>query len=155
MWVRSRLVISGFHIWLLSGATKADDCPEEAMSLTVSTPAEAYELAQALRCSGLAHIHVDWNGRIELENSLALGNGSSLNITGSDGAIIDGADEVQLLTVNDGATLHMHNITLQQGRTIAYGGGVFANDSSLIFNDCIFTGNIATYGGESYGAFNA
>lgn len=143
-------IIPGIHAYLLSRATKAADCPGEAISAVVATSTEAVELAEALGCSGQVHINVNWHGRVKLEHTLVLGNGSSLNITGSDEAIIDGADAIQLFTVNNGAMLSIRDATLQNGRSTAFAGGILAINSSLEIIDCSFMGNLGFYGGESH-----
>lgn len=141
-------LFSSALLWLPTVAVDALGCASEVVKV-VSTPAEAEELAVALACNGSAQINVEWRGRVKLTTTLALSNGDSLHITGSDGAIMDGGGELRLLTLS-GATLNMHNISLENGWATDVGGAIAAYGSSLTFNNCSFSGNSAAASGGEY-----
>lgn len=142
------ILSSIFVLWRL-GAVHAVECAEDVINIDVSTSADAYELAEALACVGSTHVTVDWHGRVELARTVAVGDGSSLNITGSETAVIDGGGAIQLLTVSEGATLNLRTISLENGQADR-GGSVFAKGSSITVVGSRFSGNKGTFGGGEF-----
>lgn len=153
MWA-SLCIIAAFVACLISGTAEAADSSKEVVSFVVATSADADDLADDLVNSGSVHIAVNWHGRVKLTRTLALENNSTLEIIGSEEAVIDGGGTMSLLTVSGGATLNLNNIALEKGWTDSSGGAIFAYESSVAVHDCRFSGNIATNGGgECYGWF--
>lgn len=141
-------VCSSTFAWLLLGAPvqAADYCTSEVVQVIVSAPDDADVLAESLMCAGSARVTVNWHGRVQLNRTVTIGNGSSLVITGSEEAVIDGYGAIPLLTVYDGATLELRNISLENGQADR-GGALFANGSSIAIDNCNFSANNGTYGG--------
>lgn len=133
--------------WFLVGEVKGADCGLGVLNVTVSTSDDAKELAEALTCTGSVHIVVNWLGRVELTQTVVVGNSSTLDIVGSEKAIIDGNRGIPLIKVSGGASLNLFNISLEDGEASDWGGAVFANESSITLDSCHFSGNNATYSG--------
>jgi hypothetical protein len=70
----------------------------------------------------------------------------NLTIDGSGQAItVDGKNSFQILSVNSGATLTLHNLTIANGSSLpaaVAGGGIF-NSGTLTVTNCTFSHNIA------------
>lgn len=136
-----------FVWWLLGTAVQAAGyCTDKVLNVVVSAPADADGLAESLTCTGSARVTVEWHGRVKLNRTVNIGNGSSLIITGSKEAIIDGDGAVPLLTASDGATLELRTLSLENGQA-DQGGALFANGSFITIDDCNFSGNNGTQGG--------
>lgn len=133
------------------GIVDTADFASDLTRIDVSTPAEAEELVEALECAGFAHVSVNWHGRVELTRPIILADSGFLDIMGSEKAIIDGGEATPLVTVSDGATLNLHNISLENGRADDLGGVVFANKSFISLDDCSFSGNKSDGSGEFNG----
>lgn len=93
-----------------------------------------------------------------ISRTLAVSNGTSLNIAGAGTGVIDGGGVTQLFEVEGGASLELDGMTLTGGlasfggsspdRMSADGGAVcLAQDSQLSAVDCSFFDNIADFGG--------
>lgn len=143
----SACIFSSILVWLLIENVQGSALVGEVVTFTVSTPAEATELAEAMNCTESSTFIVDWQGRVELVKTLILGNGSSLNVSGSEGAVIDGRGLIPLLKVSGGVVLSLDNITLENAR----GGAISTTESSIVLRDCILSSNIAEGGGEFNG----
>ena len=110
---------------------------------------DARELREAIRCLG-GSFNVAWKGKIVLDETIAIFNGTVLNVTGcdADSAII-GDGQTRLFAVIN-ASLHLQNIAMRNG-TADYGGAIAASGSSLIFKGIIFSNNRAfSSGGAMY-----
>jgi predicted outer membrane repeat protein len=95
------------------------------------------------------NINFTVSGTITLGSSLpAIANTSpgSLTIDGSGQAItVDGANSFQILSVNSGATLTLHNLTIANGSAepVPFAGGGILNDGTLTVTNSTFSGNSA------------
>jgi CSLREA domain-containing protein len=79
--------------------------------------------------------------------AIANTSGNSLVIDGSGQTItISGADEFQVLSVNQGATLSLNNLTIANGYSIGSAGGI-ANGGTLTVTNCTISGNRTEYDG--------
>lgn len=147
---RSVYFLSIVLTWSLVRAVWAADRTGEEIDIVVSTAADVSELVLALMHDGPVQVSVDWRGRVELTQTLTLGNGSSLAITGSDEAAIDGGGTVRILEASGGTTLNLLNISLDNGWAADWGGALYANESSIRIDGCSFSGNTATIGGGEF-----
>ena len=66
-------------------------------------------------------------------------------IDGSGQAVtISGNHAVRVFTVDSGATLNLNELTVANGSTDAYGGGIFNSYGTLTVNNSTFSGNRAS-----------
>lgn len=146
-----RLVFPCLVVFSLPAVFEAANCSNEVGNhREVFNSSDVEELADSLVCPGSTQLMVDWYGQIEISRSLNLRNGSALNITGLDAAVIKGNGTDRLFTVSGGATLSLESITIEGGRAPdgEYGGAISANESSnLNLHNCSFMNNNATLGG--------
>ena len=63
----------------------------------VSTPDEAQKLVRALNCTGGGIFEVTWSGRVPISETFVVPNGSSLTITGAEGASPVGGNDVDVI----------------------------------------------------------
>lgn len=135
----------------LAWITEANECGSAVLALDVHDADDATDLAKALRCSGSAELTVDWYGDVQLPQTLTVGNSTILNITGSEGAIIDGGGRIQLFAISGESTLNLRNVSLEGGWAPDGGGAISASETSQVFlRDCKFLGNNATYHGSEF-----
>ena len=121
-------------------------CPVELQSeWVVESTIQAQALAKAVRCSG-GSFHVTWKGKVILDETISIFNGTFVNVTSADAdsAIIGDGNSRLFAVVN--ASLHLCNITLSNGST-TYGGAIAASRSRLTFEGVAFTGNVASSSG--------
>ncbi|CAN0218527.1 unnamed protein product, partial [Scytosiphon promiscuus] len=98
-----------------TGFAKSEPCEAGTVNMTVASTEDAIGLTNALACTGEGVFRVSWNGSVELAQTVVVGAGSSLNVTGAlAGAEINGGGLVQLFDVT-GATVHLEKIALSQG----------------------------------------
>ena len=139
-------------IYMLKEGTSAP-CDEGVVkNVSVSTLQDASDLRESLACSGQGTFYVEWSGQVnigDLTDGFAVGNGSSLNVTGSGGgAVINGGNRVRLFTLTEGSQLYLNSVSLENGKHDNEGGAVYATDSSLLVAvDCSFLNNSANNGG--------
>lgn len=111
-------------------------------SFTVASTDDAAALATALRCSN-GDFAVAWVGEVVIEETIYVTNGTSLSVTGTEGALADGDFKTRLFTVDGGASLHLRDMTLIQG-SARDGGAIYANASRISFSGVSrFTRNTA------------
>lgn len=110
---------------------------------TISTTQAATKLGQdILLCPG-GSFAAEWQGSVSIAQPLELANGTSLVITGSSTATVDGQGEVPLFVVN-GSTLLVDGVMLSAGYGTT-GGVVSAREGATVtFLDCIVNGNKAS-----------
>ncbi len=97
-----------------------------------------------------------WAGTYSLSGSGMINIDHPLTLAGAGSAttIIDGAglcdSEVVQIQLTTAGTVNMSGFTVQNGY---YDGGVwiYENSGVINFNDCVITGNYASYGPDSYG----
>ena len=121
-------------------------CPVELQSdWVVESTIQARALVKAVRCSG-GSFNVTWKGKVILDETVSIFNGTFLNVTSADGdSAIVGDGKSRLFTVVN-ASLHLCNITLSNGNT-TYGGAIAASRSVLTFEGVVFTNNVVTSSG--------
>ena len=131
-------------------------CPVELQSeWVVESTIQAQALVKAVRCSG-GSFHVTWTGKVVLDETISIVDGTFLNVTSADedSAIVGDGKSRLFAVVN--ASLHLCNITLSNGNT-TYGGAIAASRSRLNFEGVAFTGNVASFSGGaiflSHGAY--
>lgn len=118
-------------------------CESSNTVQTISTTQAATKLGQdILLCPG-GSFTAEWQGSVSIAQPLELANGTSLVITGSSTATIDGQGEVPLFVVN-GSTLLVEGVVLSEGNGVT-GGVVAAREGAKVtFLDCIIHGNYAS-----------
>ena len=121
-------------------------CPVEFQSeWVVESTIQARALVKAARCSG-GSFHVTWKGKVILDETISIFNGTSLNVTSADAdSAIVGDGKSRLFAIVN-ASLHLCSITLSNGNT-SYGGAIAASRSRVTFEGVAFTGNVATSSG--------
>eukprot|EP00953_Heterococcus_sp_UTEX-ZZ885_P038865 19940-Heterococcus_DN1.PRE.3 len=139
-------------LWTALSATcaQAQLCSSKPVAMTVANAKDAAKLTTAAKCDN-AIITVAWQGKIELADTIVVGNGTSLTVTGASAetAIIDGGNAVQLLDVWGQLTLM--NLTLSNGDTTDFGGAIYNRvNSSVAIGGSVFTGHQASYGGAIF-----
>ena len=116
--------------------------------MVVTTPSDAKTLAQALLCDGPANFTVSWRGDVMLSHTLAVSNGSTLNVAGTSentdadtGAVVtsDGTP-VLLFEVDLGSTVSLTGLTFSGGD----GALRVTGDSFVEVIDCTFINNKKT-----------
>ncbi|CAM9869075.1 unnamed protein product [Choristocarpus tenellus] len=125
--------------------TAAVPCVPQTRSLRVQDTSEAWELSQALACSD-GHFNVTWIHRVALNQTISVTEGSSLSITGTGDAVIDGNFSNSLFSViGIGSRLRLENLSLLHGNS-TIGGAVSAfNGSSVTAVDTSFQDNMAKF----------
>lgn len=124
----------------------ATACSSDTQVIEVKNSNDALRLAEIVNCTGSGSFFVHWTGRVETPVTIVISNGTSLNVTGLEGGVIDGGSMVQLFSVSS-ATLSLSDLALEYGN--ATDGGVLQALTSTIFvMDCNITANFGTnYGG--------
>eukprot|EP00953_Heterococcus_sp_UTEX-ZZ885_P035939 18536-Heterococcus_DN1.PRE.5 len=125
---------------------QAQLCSSNLLATTVATAKDAAKLATAALCDN-AIITAAWQGNVPLAETLVVGNGTSLTVTGASAktAIIDGGSAVQLFHV--WGELNLINMTLTNGYA-EYGGAIFHRaNTKVVINGSVFKGHEASYGG--------
>ena len=119
----------------------------------VENATQARALADAVRCVGEV-FNVTWKGKIIVDETISIVNGTVLNITGIDSdAVIDGNGNIRMFTVVN-ASLHLRDITLEFGYAL-YGGAIAASRSRITLDRVNFMANNASYGGGAMFLSNA
>ena len=131
-------------------------CPPGTISMTVATTSELQTLMTTINCTGGGVFNVTWVGRVSLVETIEIRDEKILTVTGSTSgltdfsrAAIDAGGMMGIFTVYNGSTLSLNSLVLEAGN-VENGGAVDARSfSSVIVDDCVFTNNIATNGGET------
>lgn len=114
-----------------SNATATSTCPTPLATITsfsVSTAADADELAAVLaECTGGVY-EVDWIGAVALSQPLVIAAQSSVNITGFEGdsgepATLDGKSATGLVEMGEGSFLWLEDVTLKNAKQSGANGG--------------------------------
>ena len=120
-----------------------------ATILTITSTDDATALASALQCSN-GEFYVQWVGEVVVEETIHVTNGTSLNITGTAGAVADGDFKTGLFAVDGGSFLHLRDMALVQGFA-SDGGAIHSDESSVSFSGIsIFRHNTAFEEDPSY-----
>ncbi len=130
----------------------APPCSAEVQQTwTVETSDHAEALAASINCSG-GSFEVEWRGRVVVDETIYVVDGTVLTVNGADGADgawIDGNFATRLFTVVN-ASLRLNDVSLTSGASVG-GGAIAAAGSDLTFNRTNFFGNRATgYGGAVF-----
>lgn len=116
----------------------------------VEDTAGAARLAQAVNCSG-GSFDVTWIGSVTVTETIHVGEGTTLNVTGSsDGmSAADGASQTSQFSLEGGGVLHLSDLTLANGLAGAgsAGGALLAADATVTLTRCTFVDNAAEVGG--------
>ena len=106
----------------------------------VKDTAGARDLAEAVNCSG-GTFNVEWLGFVVVDVSIAVRQGSALNITGVDAdASVDGDGTTQLFLVSE-ASMNLSNIQLTNGADGYGSAAVYAVSSTLVLQNTAFQGH--------------
>eukprot|EP00953_Heterococcus_sp_UTEX-ZZ885_P003628 2472-Heterococcus_DN1.PRE.1 len=122
-------------------------CSSKPVAMTVADSKDAAKLAKAALCDN-AIIKAVWQGNVQLAETIVVGNGTSLTVTGASAqkAIIDGGNAVQLFNVWGALTIM--NLTLINGYTVDFGGAIYNRvNTRVAIGGSVFTGHQASYGG--------
>lgn len=157
-YARVALLISFLHGALTANASSGP-CATELVSLTVASTEDADALSESLNCTGTGSFDVVWSGHVEISQTLAIGDGTTLTVTGEsgsatntdDGAAVDGGGVVQLFSVLNGAVLNLYDVSLVNGlgghAAAVYAGGgssvTIRGEGSSVAN------NEGNHGGET------
>lgn len=123
----------------------ANTCEPGLQISNVTSAMDALNLAQIVNCTGSGLFEVYWRGRIELEATISISNGTNLTISGSSGAVIDGSNQVQLFAASS-STLYLADLVLENGNARS-GGALESSSSNVTVANCTFQGNYATVNG--------
>ncbi|CAM9385517.1 unnamed protein product [Laminaria digitata] len=138
---------------ILAAAARSQEvqnCSVGTSPLNVSSTEEAATLAASLECSN-GDFYVQWVGEVFVNETIHVGFGTSLNITGAGpGATADGRNMTQLFYVEGGSRLHLSDMILAHG-SASGGGALYAKQSSVSFSgNTSFSSNSAGYGGAIF-----
>lgn len=139
----------------MAGRVQGQICTVNSAERVVSTTAEASALALSLNSStGAQDLCVVWEGYVLVSETLTVRQGSTLNITGSDYAVLDGGGAIRLFNIGEAATLNLAHLRLEGGSVTATGesgGAILAKEGSrTTANNCTFSGHDATTGGGEW-----
>ena len=130
---------------------KAVSRDPDVVEMSVSSAAEVEDLVDALQCDGPGQFVVDWQGEIVLSRTVSVSNGSTLNVTGSSSATIDGGGAVRLFEVDNNSTIFLEGIKLSRGSALGGGGGalyVAGNSEAEVVNCSFIDNNASSSGGK-------
>lgn len=158
----------------MPGAQSAP-CPAGTTSMDVSTAVELQTMMNAINCTGEGIFDITWIGSVFLVQTIEVCENKQLTVTGSTstGSVSTGSASNQpistesvssgesfssdviyagstsrIFKVCNGSTLSLNNLVLEGGVS-ATGAGIDARSSSSVFvENCAFTNNNATAGGE-------
>lgn len=123
-------------------------CQQETQAWTVASTSDATSLASLLNCSN-GSFAVKWFGDALLSQTIAITQGTSLNITGmaSTGAAAGGNHSTRLFAVDGASSLHLTDMVL--AKDVELGGAIPALDQSNISfgGNMTFASNTAGCGG--------
>jgi hypothetical protein len=140
------------HVCLLFGLAASKPCDTGRTQLlqpfTVSTAAEASQLIAAVDCEGGKFI-ANWLGAISLPETIVIGNGTELTLTGAANAtsIIEGSNTTQLFDVF--GKLRLTNMTMMEAYSLQYGPAIHGHTGSTVtVTGCTISNGV----GARYGA---
>jgi uncharacterized repeat protein (TIGR01451 family) len=94
------------------------------------------------------------NGATFYEHNLTISKNLNFNVFDGGYATIDAQNLGRIFIINSGVTVHIYNLTLQNGYLSVGDGGAIYNSGTLTLTDCIFISNEArgiAQGGQIYG----
>jgi hypothetical protein len=77
----------------------------------------------------------------------------SISGPGTNNLAVDGNDNSRVFHIGAGETVTISGLTITNGVTGAYGGGIYNESATLTLNNCIVSDNSADYGGGIYNEF--
>lgn len=125
-------------------------CSSPIEAHSVSLPADAADLTEALAACTGGFYDVTWTGSVVLEEPLVVAAGSTLTITGAPGVdgtppALDGGGATALVDLRAGSSLRLEGVVLRNGSRATGNGGavsaetegcsIFALESSFESND--------------------
>jgi hypothetical protein len=122
---------------------------------TVTNARDVARLTTAALCDN-AIIKANWQGNIQLTDTIVVGNGTILTVSGASAktTIIDGGNTVQLFDV--WGELNLMNMTLSNGNTSFDGGAIFNRaNTKVAASGSVFSGHQARFGGAILSEFNS
>lgn len=123
-------------------------CPRDKVNWVVDDSASATALAHTSLCSG-GHFEVEWRGRVDLNSTFHVLDGTLLHITGFADAVADGMGAVQIFFVHNGS-LVLDNMTITNGLSSEGGAIILTAGSELFTNNIAFSSNTGQLGGAIY-----
>ena len=141
--------------WCLRGA-ESGLCPAGTISMNVATRSELQTLMAAMNCTGEGVLNITWIGRVSLVEAIEIREEKTLTVTALISALTDfssaainAGGTTGIFTVYNGSTLSLNGLVLEGG-SFTNGAAIDArSSSSVIVDDCVFSNNIATNGGET------
>lgn len=141
-------------------------CPTGTTSMEVATTSDLQSMMNTINCTGKGTFNVTWIGTVPLGQTIEVCEEKQLTVTGSTStestsagststvadvpsAVIDAGRTTGIFRVCDGSTLRLNRLVLEGGASTS-GAAVNASSfSSVIVDNCTFTNNSATDGGET------
>lgn len=118
-------------------------CSLDVQRWVINDPVKAKSLA-SVNCSG-GNFEVEWNGRVVIDDTIRVLDGTIMTITGVNNAFIDGGGNTQIFSVEN-AELHLNDVTVSNGNGTD-GGAIYSSGSRLSFTDTHFVENKAFVNG--------
>ncbi|KAG5193174.1 hypothetical protein JKP88DRAFT_240807 [Tribonema minus] len=126
------------HFWASTGAPEPSCTTAKRVNdMVVDDKASYADLVSAAACPG-ADVTVQWRGAVLVDEPIVVAEKASLKIVGAPGAVIDGHSTTRLLVVNAGSTVHLQDMTLQNGHALTdateapWGGAAFVKSQGLL-----------------------
>eukprot|EP00752_Nemacystus_decipiens_P006743 g6060.t1 len=147
--MKSLLLAAPLFLAWFGGESLAQVCGTTGNITTrVEDAAGLDALLGAVNCTGT--VDATWAGSITLDETIVIGSGTFLVITGEDSlAEVSGGALVRLFDVSESAGLSLLQLKLSGG-TAENGGAIYSNEASISIDSCMFEGNVAS--GENGGA---
>lgn len=147
------MVLTAAATFLVSPVQSAA-CSSVAPPENVSTSDDVQSLRDALNCTGQRSLSVTWRGAIQIDERIVVSTGKSLTVSGANG---DDQDEIDaghndgIFLVSDQSMLTLKYLTLRDGNASSSGGAIaITNASTVVVEDCNFTGNSAEGSGDIF-----
>lgn len=114
--------------------------------LRVEDQAGAELLRVAVDCTGGGTVEADWVGAVTIDQTIKIGEGTFLNVTGEDElAEVRGGLLTRMFEVTTLGGLSLTQLTLSGGNDTS-GGAIRSTGGTVTLERCVFDGNIATDG---------
>jgi hypothetical protein len=133
----------------------AQRCTPTRQKFVINGTSSAQRFVDAADCTD-GQLNVIWQGYVQLDHQIIVGERTSCTISGSASAVIDGVNQIPLIYIRSHASLHIENIQLEGGYVSDYGGAVYLNSSALSASNVSFTRNTAfVVGGAITAAYSS
>jgi hypothetical protein len=130
------IAVLGLHL------ASAAPCAPAVQTLRIETAQQAKELAALTTCER-GSLTVQWLNTIVLSSTIAVGAGTTLTVTGINGAVLDGNNSTQLFSIAQSATLLLDRLQLKHGRADRGAAVYAATGAVLTISNCEFSDNFA------------